>query len=66
MQRIGDKIAKNIYTKQAIKKVQRDDTEKKTHQGTTEVPGYANDRQRKPNDPSKPVRMDTGDTETDN
>jgi hypothetical protein len=43
MMRIGDKIAERIYKQQAIKKIQRDDTEEKTHQGDTEVPGDAND-----------------------
>jgi len=32
MQRVGNKIADRIFKKQAIKKVQRDDTEEETHQ----------------------------------
>ena len=64
--RIGDKIAERIFKQQAIKKTQRDDTKEETHQGDTEVPGDANDWQREPDAPGEQVRMDTGDTESDN
>jgi len=66
MQRIGDRIAKRIIKQNLITKTQRDVTKEETHQGNTEVPGDANDRQRELVDSSKPVRMDTGDSTSDN
>lgn len=65
MQRIGDRIAKRIIKQNLITKTQRDVTKEETHQGNTEVPGDANDRQRKLVDSSEPVRMDTGDSTSD-